>query len=746
MEVEITGQVTGVSGVTRHGQAEINLHGSSTVKPIERINDNNIKARLRSQLSKGISEYENRQLTKSIATFNLCISIAGKAAAKFPDSSTFYNSITNRALSYITKAKFALEVIGKLKNATNAYKSGNYRECISLVNSFLQHDLISIGFADYIPKAHALKQQAIEKLKVPENENVESNSSREEIPETTQESTTEEESHGQNNEATESVSISGLTVSPSNIYPGRTVTVSGVFQASGLSDKNNNDLATSVSLDGSTESIFTKTLINISNGTYPFSHTFTVPVGTKSGIKLVSASATLNNSISRKTNTTLIVISKEAQDTENIESFLEESFGIRVVPEQQQDEPIQVEEENLESPEAVFAYLKPLQENKGCWPEDNLTVNVPFSVYGLKPDAKAEFSCSINITDIGSDSKTKATSKKDNMATFNFHISKNIKRGWKTININLRWKGGSDSSSTKFYIYNPRIWITHTGATPGRIKPGEKVTLEGKFIPVELKVNEKINIHASFVGNNIPSIGGEYSAINRWAKSHIATINIPKTAKEGTYHFKFITNSDLGRFTKSGSFIVGRSDEEIREEQARVDRERREREEQQRREEENRRRERQQNENQRNLNNLIGVFGDTLANASEQARSNQQEYDDRSRNIPTNNRNNSSTRSTTDTSSRKKSWCVYYYDRGRGSMKDVGYRGLSSTKSWQRNVRSHQKIYIEATFYTKESAIRYLCSKLSQPQMHGYGYAAKYKGGVTLIPKDIYKMIGGRVK
>ncbi|HJO94441.1 MAG TPA: RHS repeat-associated core domain-containing protein [Victivallales bacterium] len=520
------------------------------------------------------------------------------------------------------------------------------------------------------------------------------------------------------------LSVSSLNVSPKSLLPGTEVSISGNVTLENFNALFRTSAAFSLTVENiGVEDQF---LEDITNGNYPFSYTFKIPEDANPGVYRVIAHLT---PLERTDRRSPLSIKSETADTFIVKSDDEEDASglLNEISETEHEEESEHEEEVViidpeEEEQEIFGYLEPMFiNNRELWEGDSLLVKLRYNIFGLQKDETVPVIIKVSSPGIGTKTYSGDFENGKYPAKFSWIIPANLSTGQKTVTAIMKFNKKFHSVAETYIHRKPKIVLLSTSAFPRRIKRPGSVKLAAQVAVSGLKPGTYLNVNGIFSGSNM-STYKETKKLSNESKVFYVTYKFTKNSKEGTYRYTFDATSDYGGNSLSGLFIVGRSDEEIREEQARIDRERREREEQQRREEENRRRARLQRESQ-------------------------QEYDNRSRSTSTNNRNNSSSANTADTSSRrKKSWCVYYYDRGRGSMKDVGYRELSSAKNWQRNIRSHQKIYIEETFYSKESAIRYLCSKLSQPQMHGYGYAAKYKGGVTLISKDIYKMIGGKVK
>ena len=268
------------------------------------------------------------------------------------------------------------------------------------------------------------------------------------------------------------------------------------------------------------------------------------------------------------------IVEAEHEDDESLIGLPADDSEIKPAEE---TESIETEEER--SPETstanhnakppVMAMIRQVEANyREIWPGDHLAITVPVSVFGLTGNQPVNFDVTASF--LGDDQFRTVPVYKNNSdpaVTFNFPVPNDLTKGEKPISVKLEWPEGYDDFTVNIYAHRPIVKILKTYASPPRTKKGGSVKLYGDYIAEDIRPGETVNVHASFSGDI--HIGGEEWALKNGEKG-ILTAGFDFESGEGTINYTFNIQSKYGSSSMPGSFIVGRSTEELDAEESRA--------------------------------------------------------------------------------------------------------------------------------------------------------------------------------
>ena len=371
-----------------------------------------------------------------------------------------------------------------------------------------------------------------------------------------------------------------FVVKPKKVLPGSAVNVSGTVTLENLNALYKISAAYTVSIENvGDDGDF---LDNISNGNYPFNYRFKIPENTKPGVYTVTGHLDF---LGRNTKYLRLSVSGERADTIIVENKadddpLADDDRDDPLAEDDRDDPLagDFQEETETTPEEteskIFGYMEPMFiNNRDLWAGDTLSVQVRFNIFGLQKNKTIPVS--IKLSSPGLETKAFAANVKNgkHKTTFSYTVPRSLESGNKTVTAVMEFGNKFDSKSETYCFRKPRMTLLSTSAFPVRIKRGGRVKLAAPVSVSGLKQDSSLTVNGTFSGRGLSTVRSTKKIKNK-TTTFYATYKFRTNCKEGTYKYTFTAKSSCGTQTLSGTFIVGRSDEEIKAEQERIERER----------------------------------------------------------------------------------------------------------------------------------------------------------------------------
>ena len=358
------------------------------------------------------------------------------------------------------------------------------------------------------------------------------------------------------------LSLGNITVSPDRVLPGGRFAVSGNFTLTNVPK----DKAISVGILFSAEGCGKRNFAGdgVSSGTFPFSVEFSVPKDMKPGSKVIQVvinTSGLTPEITHQTGLSFTVSKSGGSLLEQIAGDSRDSSS-RPGAGETPPEPVKPVSTSSGMVDSVTISPSP------AWVGDTINVAVKYRIFGVPEGEKIPVSISTGGKGLSERSASVEVSSGTYTQNFSHTIPKNARGGLCSLTVRISHEDWADQQAKSFEIKKAKLTVLGTSPSRRRIKRGESITLTGQVKVKGLRLEQTIPIKGVFSGSGMQDFSQTLQLGNE-TKDFTVRYSFPVDAKEGTYTYKFRATSELGGSTSTGTFVVGRSDKEVAQEQQR---------------------------------------------------------------------------------------------------------------------------------------------------------------------------------